>query len=115
MKRVIAGALVMCMTLGLCGSNPVTVHASESDTTVAVTGNAMDTIYFGDTESEEAHSFKNDLNYDSNSEAGTDDGSGDGLGDGLTYRYLTVPEDTARSMIQFTLKASTTAAELFIY
>ncbi len=112
MKRVIAGILTATMVFA-SAKFPFVSFAVEAETDTAVSneksGNALDTIFFGDSESEYEHSFIDTLNYSSNSVSGIDDGSdADGLGDGLTYRYLTAPSGSARSMVQFTLKASTT-------
>ncbi|HWT75565.1 MAG TPA: hypothetical protein VN258_12740, partial [Mobilitalea sp.] len=110
MKRLIAGFMAFCMITALCADyHPQTSASAEELSAGAVSGNAIDTVYFGDTTSETEHNFTNNLNYSSNSVAGVDDGTlSDGLGDGLTFRYLTPPGGDKLSMIQFTLKASIT-------
>lgn len=111
--------LLMILTIFVTYCNP-SLAASNTEQSTEDTDDSstnLDTILFGDSESESAHDFEEKL-----SVAGVDDKAeteytdsdgmlaGGGIGDGLTYRYIEPSPDglTLDGKLEFTLKADPT-------
>ncbi len=122
LTAVICAFAMLVTSFGMVGlaayaddTNEAATAAQAGETREEVNTGVLDTLIFGDAESEAAHSFTESMTVagvDDTKEAQytAEDGhyAGGGIGDGLTYRYIRRADGENQGIMDFVMKADPT-------